>query len=505
MEKKMIKWSVFIVLSIFVGLAVVFSLNTSKKPTERIRECAVAGSFYPEDPKELATMIDQFLEKAEKHEIPGPLYALVAPHAGYVYSGHVAAHSYTLLKGRGIKRVVVISPSHIESFEGAAIYDGDYYATPLDNVVIDKQFSAKLAEQHDLLTLSEKGHTSQRAGRMEHALEVQLPFLQRVLPDFKLVAIVMGDQSYETCRALGTALSGLIATDQTIIVSSSDLSHFHNYAEAVRLDHKVLNAIKEWDYFNMCRNFQSRIWEACGGGPIVTAMIASERMGANKAKILKYANSGDVPYGDKKSVVGYTAVAFYKSNSVDTNVKTGFKLNKAEQRHLLNIARASVEKAVRNGEKSQCSAGEYQTLTTDRGAFVTLTKNGELRGCIGYTSPLQPLYNTVRDVAAHAALKDPRFSPVETSELDQIHYEISVLSPFRRVTDIKQIAIGQHGLLIKKGRYEGLLLQQVATDYEWDRITFLQQTCRKASLPLDAWENDETDIFMFSAFVFGEE
>ena len=501
----MFKWILVSTLFLVGGLAVVFSLNTTQDKSQTIRDCGVAGSFYPADPEELATMVDQLLVKAKKQDISGPVYALVAPHAGYVYSGHVAAHSYILLKGRDIKRVIVISPSHIESFKGAAIYDGDYYATPLGNVSIDKEFSARLAKENNSLNLSQKGHTSRRGGRTEHALEVQLPFLQRVLPEFKLVAIVMGDQSYETCRALGTALAKLGNDNHTIIVSSSDLSHFHSYDAAVIMDHKVLNAIEEWDYFNMCRNFEGRIWEACGGGPIVTAMIASERMGANKAKILKYANSGDVAYGDKNSVVGYAAVAFYKNNPEKAGVKTDFDLSKAEQKHLLNIAKTSVEKVVRDGEMADCSAGEFKTLAKDRGAFVTLIKNGELRGCIGYTSPLQPLCNTVRDVAAHAAIKDPRFNPVSKSELDNLHYEISVLSPFRRVTDINQIKVGQHGLLIKKGKYEGLLLPQVATDYAWDRLTFLQQTCRKAGLPLDAWKDDKTDIFMFSAFVFGEE
>jgi AmmeMemoRadiSam system protein B/AmmeMemoRadiSam system protein A len=501
----MFKWLLFSILFLVGGLAVVFSLNNTQDKSQKIRDCGSAGSFYPADPKELATMVDQLLVEAKKHDISGPVYALVAPHAGYVYSGHVAAHSYILLKDRDIKRVIVISPSHIESFNAAAIYDGDYYATPLGNVPIDKEFSANLAKENKYLSLSEKGHTTRRGGRTEHALEVQLPFLQRVLSDFKLVAIIMGDQSYEACRAVGTALAKLGHDNQTIIVASSDLSHFHSYDEAVTLDHKVLNAIEEWDYFNMCRNFKSRVWEACGGGPIVAAMIASERMGANKAKILKYANSGDVAYGDKSSVVGYTAVAFYKSNPEKVSVNMDFKLSKAEQKHLLNIAKTSVEKVVRDGELADCSAGDFTTLAKDRGAFVTLTKKGELRGCIGYTSPLQPLCNTVRDVAAHAAVKDPRFKPVDKSELDDLHYEISVLSPFRRVTDINQIIIGQHGLLIKKDRYEGLLLPQVATDYAWDRTTFLQQTCRKAGLPPDAWKDDKTDIFMFSAFVFGEE
>ena len=314
----------------------------------------------------------------------------------------------------------------------------------------------------------------------------------------------MGDQDYLTCRALGVALAELIQNPKTVIVASSDLSHFHPYSEAIKLDEKVLNAIEEWDYFNMSRNLQSRIWEACGGGPIVATMIAAERLGTNEAKVIKYANSGDVAKGDKSRVVGYASAIFYKSENTNDAHSADFQLNKAEQERLLKIAKESVESIVRRGELSECNSGGFNTLNLDRGAFVTLNKAGQLRGCIGYTAPMQPLYLTIRSAAASAAVKDHRFMPVSENELDEITYDISVLSPFRLVKNTDQIEIGKHGLFIKKGESEGLLLPQVATDYNWDRITFLEQTCRKAGLPINAWKDKETDIFMFSAFVFEE-
>jgi AmmeMemoRadiSam system protein A len=160
---------------------------------------------------------------------------------------------------------------------------------------------------------------------------------------------------------------------------------------------------------------------------------------------------------------------------------------------------------VRQNKIIDCSDGGFKDLSLDRGAFVTLTIQGQLRGCIGYTSPVQSLCTTVRDVAFQAALHDPRFPAVSENELSKLNYEISVLSPLRRVVDINNIEIGKHGLLIKKGRNEGLLLPQVASDYNWDRLTFLQQTCHKAGLPTEAWKDKDTDIFYFSALVFGEE
>ena len=471
----------------------------------KVRPAGVAGSFYPASPTQLKSMLDDLFKAVEKRDDPGRVIGLVSPHAGYIYSGHVAAYSYNMLRGKDIKRVVVISPSHAVSFTGASIYDGIAYVTPLGEVSVDMEFAQELSHKNDLLKLSDIGHRVGVSGRSEHALEVQLPFLQYVLSNFQLVPIVMGDQSYVTCRALGEALATLIDDDQTVIVASSDLSHFHAYDEAAALDHKLLNAVNEWDYYNICKNCNSRIWEACGAGPVVSTMIAAEKLGATKATVLKYANSGDIPQGDKSRVVGYAAITFTIEQKTGQIKSEEFMLEKEEQKELLSIARHSVETAVRDGKVYQCSAGKYASLARDRGAFVTLRKNGNLRGCIGFTAPIQPLCLSVRDAAMSAALRDPRFEPVSKQELNQITYEISVLSPMRRVLDFKAITIGKHGLLVKRGNIEGLLLPQVATDYKWDVPTFLQHTCQKAGLPPDAWQNDQTDVFMFSAFVFSED
>jgi AmmeMemoRadiSam system protein A len=313
----------------------------------------------------------------------------------------------------------------------------------------------------------------------------------------------MGDQSYETCRALGTALAKLVQGTNTLIVASSDLSHYHRYDDAVKLDHKTLKAIEEYDYFDLSRNLELRVWEACGGGPIVATMIAAERLGATQAKVLHYANTGDVT-GDRSRVVGYGAVALVKVAAGARSEEAAFSLTKLEKDALLKIARKSVETSVCEGKSYDASAGGLGALERERGAFVTLTKHGQLRGCIGYVSPLKPLYLTVRDVAIMAALRDRRFRPVAASELGDLEYEISVLSPLRRVQDIQEIRIGEHGLLVHSGGHEGLLLPQVATEGKWDRSTFLKEVCYKAGLPPREWQNPDTDLFRFTALVFGE-
>lgn len=472
--------------------------------SQKVRRAAVAGSFYPADPHALSAMIDDMLAHTAPPPVQGEIVAAIAPHAGYPYSGPVAAWTFAALKGHTYKRVVVIAPSHYVGFDFTSVYDGDAYATPLGTIPVDKAFAHQLTKMSSTIRLSEEGHRPTSAGG-EHALEVQLPWLQKVLGSFELVPIVMGDQSYESSRALGVALAKTIEAEKkngdTLILASSDLSHYHSYAEAEILDHKTLHALASWDYFSMSRNFQTRTWEACGGAPIVAAMIAAERMGATSAEVLNYANSGDTS-GDHARVVGYSADLLVKAPGAAEEAP--FSLTDQEKSELIALARKSAEYAVQTNTAYDPPASKSETLNREYGAFVTLTEGGTLRGCIGYTSPIKPLYLTVRDTASYAALRDPRFRPVTASELPQLAYEISVLSPLRRVTDIEQIKVGRDGLLMKNGTHEGLLLPQVPVEQKWNRQTFLEQTCVKAGLKPGCWKDDDTDIFKFTAVVFGE-
>jgi hypothetical protein len=488
-----------VALSVVAGLFLVEETSRGGGQAPKVRPMAVAGSFYPADPKELGNMIDGFVAKAAQPPLPD-VVALVAPHAGYIYSGPVAAYSYALMKGRKFDRVVVVAPSHYEGFNFSSVYDGAAYLTPFGQVPVDQAFAAKLAKASPTIKLSAVGHTP-GADHLEHSVEVQLPFLQGVIGQFQLVPVVMGNQDYDACRALGVALAKLAQGTNTLIVASSDLSHYHTYDEAVRLDHKTLSAVADYDYFDLSRNLDLRIWEACGGGPIVAVMIAAERLGATQAKVLHYANTGDVT-GDHSRVVGYGAVALVKAAAKTEDAP--FTLTSAEKSALLKIARQSVETSVRTGKAYDASAGGMEALGRERGAFVTITKNGQLRGCIGYVAPIKPLYVTVRDVAMMAALKDTRFRPVTASELGSLEYEISVLSPLRRVMDAQEIRIGKDGVLIHTNDHEGLFLPQVATEEKWDRATLLEEVCYKAGLTARAWQDPAADLFRFTALVFGE-
>ena len=502
----------FVSITVLTGLVFLTS-GSCHSETPKVRPAGVAGGFYPADPKELTQMMDSLLAQNAVPRVSAPLVALVCPHAGYVFTGPVAAACFAQLKGRKYTRVIVIAPSHFVNFHFSSIYDGDAYATPLGDVPVDQDFRAKLAKLSSDIKISDQGHV--KVGEnAEHALEVQLPWLQRTLGDFKLVPIIMGDQNYGLERALGRALSKALLAEtpesraQTLIVVSSDLSHYHPYDYANNVDHQTLQAIEDWDYLSLSRNFAMwergiQTWEACGGGPIVAGMIAAEGLGAMHAQILKYANSGDTT-GDKTRVVGYGAVAITRASAAEVRKSAEFQLSGREKSALMKIARASVETAVRDRKMYLVGSTGFPRLEEARGAFVTLKEHGELRGCIGYITPMKSLAETVRDVASYAALEDSRFTPVTVQELPLLEYEVSVMSPLRRVQDIKEIKVGKHGLIMKQGETEGILLPQVPVEERWDRDTFIEQTCLKAGLPRQAWKEDATDIFMFTALVFGE-
>jgi len=470
-----------IILSVFL-----FSVSFCQK----YRPPVVAGGFYPGDAAELKAFIGDALDKAPEVKLDGEIIAVISPHAGYKYSGYVAADMYKLLIGRKFDVICVIAPSHREAFRGVTIYNGDGYETPLGILEIDKNLSGKLVKASSVIKFSNAGHG------LEHSIEVQLPFLQATAGDFKLLPLVMGEQDFETSKSLGKALGGVLKDKNALIVMSSDLSHFHNYNDAVRLDNEVIKAVKYYDYWLLLRSLATRKCEACGGGPIIAGMIAAQGLGANKSQIIKYANSGDVT-NDRSSVVGYMSAVFLKSENA------GSGLNEKNKEKLMEIAKATIFNTV-NGIEIPEFKIESDFLKQNCGAFVTLNMNGNLRGCIGYIVAEKPLYKTVEEVAVSAAIRDPRFPPVTKKELDRLEFEISVLTPFRLINNVNEIEVGKHGLYIVLGRNSGVLLPQVAVSNKWDRDTFLKQVCIKAGLPPDSWKRKEADIFVFSADVFGE-
>ena len=492
-------------------IAALVQADEERNAMERkVRKPAVAGQFYSADPVALRKEIESYLEEAGKDDRPaGEIVAIVSPHAGYMYSGGVAAHGYRLVRGKEYETVVVIAPSHVEYFEFCSVFEGDAYLTPLGEIPIDRKTSDLLASKHKLIMKSVRGHSFDRLGRGEHSLEVQLPFLQVSLGEFELVPIVMGSQDYNCIRALGETLGEILSGKNALIVASTDLSHFHSDSRAKDLDGVFIKALEEFVPEELHESVRDKKTEACGGGPTVAAMIAAKMLGADECIVLDYATSGDIT-GDKGSVVGYVSAAMVRSpgSSRSSESKSSQKspsaddgsfdigLTPDDKAFLLRLARRTIESSF--GEKSSDLTPRNSTvLDSPRGAFVTLSKKGKLRGCIGYIEAVKPLRETIAEMASSAAFKDWRFPPLREPELEEIEIEISVLSPLRRIDDPSIIEVGKHGIIISRGSNRGLLLPQVAVELGWDRKTFLRQTCIKAGLPEDAWTKDGTSIDIF--------
>ena len=466
---------------------------------KNIRESVIAGSWYPGDSATLTRDIKGYLANVPARKIDGELIAVIAPHAGYVYSGQVAAYAYKLLEGRKYDVVVIVAPSHRAYFKGASIYPAGGFRTPLGIVPIDEEISTALMAKTPLITSVPQAHAQ------EHAVEIQLPFLQVVLKAFRFVPLVMGQHDFKTCEEVGKAIAAVVKGKNALVIASTDLSHFHPYAEAKQLDQVVVDHVNAFDIEGLSKDLDKGSCEACGGGPVLAVMIAAQTLGANQSTVLRYANSGDV-VADRGSVVGYMAAVLTKSAKPrqtrgKEKVGVDLGLNAEEKKTLHDIAHAVIWNMVA-GKPVPAFTITSERLKELRGAFVTVTKRGNLRGCIGHIKGTKPLYQTVEEMAAAAAFDDPRFSPITKDELKDLEIEISVLTPFKQITDVKEIEVGKHGIYIQKGFYSGLLLPQVATEYKWDRDTFLEQTCRKAGLPSNAWKDKDTKIYIFSADIF---
>jgi AmmeMemoRadiSam system protein B/AmmeMemoRadiSam system protein A len=489
---------------------------TEMEASGKIREPAVAGSFYPGTEEALRSAVTSMLEKAEPPMLEGKVLALISPHAGYMYSGAVAAEAYKLIEGGSFDAVIVVAPSHHVFFHGSSIYRQGPYRTPLGLIEVNRNLAEEIASADPSITFKPEAHMR------EHSLEVQLPFLQVAVPDLKIVPIVMADQSYENSERLAAAIAGAVRGMEVLLVASSDLSHFHPYDEAVALDRVIIEDVLNYDCESIARDIGTRKTEACGGGPMIAVMLAAKQLGATGAVKLAYANSGDVT-GDRSGVVGYLSAAIVagpgqgpveaahgedlSEELAGEHVGVDLGLKAEEKVELLKLARKSIEARL-GGHKAPELEKEtleaHPILREERGAFVTLTESGRLRGCIGNIRGVAPLDETISRMAVSAATEDPRFPALEPGELEKVSIEISVLTPFEKISDPEVIEVGRHGLYLEKGMNRGLLLPQVATEYGWDRYQFLDQTCLKAGLPAGAWR-EGADIYVFSAQIFNEE
>lgn len=448
---------------------------------ETVKEPAVAGAFYPGEQGELSQVVDGFLANAASPPVGGRLVALIAPHAGYMYSGQVAAYSYRHLSERSIDTVILIGASHFSSYAGASVYAEGSMRTPLGNVKINGKIARSLLNEKAGVTFFREAFAK------EHSLEVQLPFLQRTLKDLTIVPILMGAATQASTAHLAERLTEILRkNDRAIIIASTDLSHYHGYDAAVVKDRKVIDAVLRMSVEDLQGLLSSNEGEACGGYPVLLAMLVSRNLGATNGVLYRYANSGDVT-GDRTRVVGYAAMGLYKS-----------ALAEQQRQALLALARKTVIEYIRHKRTPEPAMKDLR-LQANGATFVTINRNHRLRGCIGNIQPVMPLYRSVIRNAVAASSQDPRFPPMTPRELEDTEIEITVLSPLEPLDDVKNIRIGVHGLYLVKGPNGGIFLPQVPVEQGWDLPTYLEQLCHKAGLPKDAWKDKDARLFSFSA------
>ena len=457
---------------------------------QEVKNFEFAGLFYPGKKNDLSSLINRLFVSVKVPHLKRKILGVISPHAGYIFSAGVAAYSYKILKDKKIETAIIMGPSHHYYFKGVAIWDKGEFRVPLGNLKIDEEISRKLEELEFVKNKKEYFFK-------EHSIEVQLPFLIKSINNIKIVPLIFGENTYQNLEKLAEKLKEIAKIKNIIVIVSTDLSHYHPYLEAKRIDAQTIKYIKEKDTNALWVDYKLGKMRACGIHPLITFLLYVKKAGG-EIRILKYANSGDTA-GDRNRVVGYLSAVAYKKEEEAMS----YSLSEEEKKVLLKIARHTLESYLKEGKTPEFKV-ESERLKEKRGVFVTLKKNGELRGCIGRIVADTPLYLAVSKMAIEAAVGDPRFRPVSFSELKDIEIEISVLSPFEKVKNLDEIVVGRDGLMIQRGFYSGLLLPQVPTEYGWDKKTYLEHLCLKAGLPPTAYKDKDVIIYKFSALVFSE-
>lgn len=493
-------------LAAALGLVCVLVACAPVGATDRsVRLPAVAGAFYPGDSAELGRSVDALLAQAPAPALPGRVLGLVLPHAGYVYSGALAAEGWKALVGADLDTVYLLGTSHQGAPGAAYAWSGQAFRTPLGDYPVDTAAVTALLKAcpHIRLDLS--------VWPQEHSVEVQVPFLQRVAPRAKLVPIVMGDCPDAVVNAVARAVADQARGRRALVVASTDLSHYPAGPDARRVDQDMLKPLLALDADGLAA--ADRKWMTagvsglactiCGLSAVRTVVLSAKALGADQAKLLRYTHSGDVS-GDPGRVVGYAAVALLGPAAAATTPARDNGYSPEQRSELLKLARTSIAEALR-----QTGAGPAPTadlpawLREERAVFVTLKEHGDLRGCIGMTEARMPLQQAVRQMAYAAAFEDPRFPPVTSAELPKMDLEISVLTPLRRVRSANEVRMGVDGVMVRRDGRSGLFLPQVATETGWSKERFLDELCtQKAGLPPGAWRDPGTKLYVFTVESF---
>lgn len=462
----------------------------------QIRPATQANRFYTGNPQELSQEVDSFLALHKNMPIYDSVRAIIVPHAGYYFSGNVAASAYmSIPNDKPFKRIFLLGPSHHEWLDGASVNtEADYYATPLGNVKVDVETAQNLTESNSVFSYYPKAHDR------EHCLEVQLPFLQRRLGNVPpIVPIIISTNDFGKLKQIAEVLKPYF-NEENLFIISSDFSHYPSYEDAYEVDALTGKAIEtgKVDEFiaalekNAVSGKRNLATSACGELAIATLMLM---MDTNCEVIhLMYQNSGDIDHHDHSRVVGYHAFAVVRTSG------KAFSLSGDEKQMLKKIAYESIKDSLEGKGISRLSH-LTDNLLAKCGAFVSLHKQNRLRGCIGHFGEDVPLHEIVAEMARAAAFEDPRFVPVSHEELDDIDIEISVLTPMRRIQSLDEFEMHRHGIYIRKGYRSGTFLPQVADEVNWTKEEFVSHCAQdKAGLGWEGWRDAE--LYVYEAIVF---
>ena len=479
-----------------------------------VRPPAVAGAFYPGDAAELGSGLDRLLAAAPKKDLPRPVRAIIVPHAGYAFSAACAAKAFKQLDGRDIDRVVLVGCPHRVAVRGAAVWAKGAWDTPLGRVLIDEEAARAL-----IAASGGRFRDGRDPHKPDHCIEVEVPFLQKVLkPGFRIVPVLFhaaGDADFEAF----TAALRAVCDARTVVVVSTDLSHFPGRKDAETADGRTLESWKTLDAAaigkvsreQMGKGVESLECTMCGEDAVLGLVRAAKAIGVSGIEIVGSATSAAVSR-DENRVVGYGAAVLTGdapspalARETAAPAAAPGALSAAAGRKLVAIARRTVELAAA-GKIPPALTEDDPELQAKRGCFVTLHKAGELRGCIGCFGSDDPIYRTVQRMAVASSQEDTRFPAVVPSEVAAIDIEISILSETVPCPDPKSIVLGTHGVIVRKGGRSGVFLPQVATETGWSLEEFLGHLARdKARIGEDGWKDPDAKLFTFTVQIIREE
>lgn len=493
------------IITVVVGVVWIgfWSVVHSFEKNHDVRESAVAGVWYSDKPQRLKQMLDGFLDQVKPASNPvssGTLRALLAPHAGYRYSGKTAANAYHLIKNKHYKRIVIMGPAHRHYFHGLSIIDKVAYRTPLGDIPIDKLAVQRL-KKHPLINTVKQAHIT------EHAIEMQLPFLQHVLSKgWQLVPILVGDLDENDIQEVASTIQKVI-DQETLLIVSGDFTHYgpdygyvpfigsENVSEKIKqLDMGAYQFIAEMDSDQFYQYKLKTGLTACATGPVRLLLKLLPK--TVNPVLLKYMTSGQL-LNDDASSVSYLAIAFYEPENLILSHADA--LSEQDMKLLHQLAKQALQWVTQSDVGSQQKLKLLQDdqhypeyLKSLSGAFVTLKKSGQLRGCIGTIYPSQPLFKAIVNNAVHAAKNDYRFDQVEEKELGEMDIEVSVLSPPRLIDSVMQFVVGKHGIIMTKDGERAVFLPEVAPEQGWSREETLMHLSLKAGLKANAWKKGAT-------------